>query len=97
MILDILAALGLLSILAVCVHDWRRVAATGRRNGYLLLGGLSLVAVGVLVADNLVVNGPLHGVRFGAVIIGVLGLVNGLLVLAQIVTGKGWTLRRPRR
>ncbi|ASG23726.1 hypothetical protein [Nitrospirillum viridazoti] len=94
MILDIIAALGLLAILAICVHGMR---APQKRAGFLLMAVVTLVAIGVLVADNVVAIGLVHGARFGAVILGVMGLINGALVLAQMVSGKPWNPRTPRR
>ncbi|MBB6252805.1 hypothetical protein [Nitrospirillum iridis] len=93
MILDILAAVGLLAILAICVHGLRTARV---RKGFLLMGGVTVLALAALVADPLLDSGPLHGARLGALILGALGLINGALVLAQIVSGKPWKPRRPR-
>ncbi|WP_044559543.1 hypothetical protein [Azospirillum sp. B4] len=94
MILDILAAVGLLAILAICVHGLR---TPRKRTGFLLMAAVTLLAMAVLVADNVVAIGLVHGARFGAVILGVMGLINGALVLAQIVSGKPWNPRRMGR
>lgn len=109
---DIPALLGLLAVLAVAVHGWRRggakpaptkpidvkiagrTVAPGRRHGrrgFALAGLAALIALAVLALRDTGGDAPgLAAAALAARIFGWAGLLNALLIAAQLI-------RRPRR